>query len=179
MKILVVVDAQNDFVDGVLGSDSAQNAIPYMVEEIKKLTSNDRIFVTHDTHGADYLSTNEGKHLPIEHCIIGTEGWEIYPEIQKAINATPAHLHRIIKSQFGSLELLNKIKYYYLVSETDLDIELIGLCTDICVITNALLLKTKFPEARISVCANACAGSTPTKHTQALSTMESCQIEVI
>ena len=179
MKILVVVDAQNDFVDGALGSDRAQRAIPYMVAEINKLTKDDRIFVTHDTHDENYLSTNEGKHLPVEHCIVGTKGWELNPEIKAAVNATPAHLHRVIKLQFGSLELLDKIKHYYLVKEEDLDIELIGLCTDICVITNALLLRTKFPNARISVCADACAGSSPSRHWEALHVMKSCQIEVI
>lgn len=180
MKILVVVDVQNDFVNGSLGSEQAQQAIPYMIKEIEKLTENDRLYVTYDTHGADYLITNEGKHLPIEHCIVGSEGHNIYPDIQKALNnAATEHYHTVIKQTFGSFDLLNKIRNYYLLAEKDLEIELIGLCTDICVITNALLLKTAFPEAQISVCANACAGVTPTLHHQALDVMESCQIKII
>ena len=170
-KLLVVVDMQKDFVDGCLGTKEALAIVPAVVEKIGKYKPED-IFVTRDTHQKDYLSTQEGRNLPVEHCIEGTPGWEIVPEVAAA--ATGATV--INKPTFGSIKLSEIIKE--ISEKEDISVEMIGLCTDICVVSNALLLKATIPEVEISVDSSCCAGVTPDKHLAALETMRSCQIKV-
>lgn len=167
-KLLVVVDCQNDFIDGALGTPEAVAIIPNVVEKIRNWDGD--IIATLDTHTEDYLSTNEGKHLPVPHCINGTVGHQIRSEIKEELiekNAT-----YISKGKFGSLALAEKSMNYEYV-------ELVGLCTDICVVSNALILKASFPEITIAVDPSCCAGVTPETHKAALTTMEMCQIEMV
>lgn len=176
MKILVVVDMQNDFITGSLGTPEAKAIVPNVIKKVKEAEINGYpIIYTQDTHFERYLNTREGKKLPVEHCILGTEGWyipiELYPtDISKAI--------RVEKPTFGSITLANFINNNFDISTLD-EIELVGLCTDICVVSNALLLKAHFYETcDISVDATCCAGVTPETHEAALKTMECCQINV-
>ena len=171
-KVLVVVDMQKDFVDGALGSKEAIAIVPSVVKKIKEFDG--EIFVTYDTHFENYMDTSEGKKLPVRHCIKGTDGWELNDEVKQALNAkkfTPVE-----KKTFGSVDLPVLIKEA--IGDDDFTVELIGLCTDICVVSNALIIKAVFPEAPISVDAACCAGVTPEKHEAALETMRSCQIDV-
>lgn len=169
-KALLVIDMQNDFIDGALGTQEAEAIVPAVKEKLRTY-SVDAIYATMDTHEPDYLSTQEGRKLPVEHCIRGTAGWQLNPEIAGLIAA--GHIYE--KPTFGSLSLANDLEKI-----TDLEeIEIVGLCTDICVVSNALLLKATMPEVRITVDAACCAGVTPEKHKAALETMRSCQIEVI
>ena len=170
-RILVVVDMQKDFVDGALGTKEAVAIVPAVVDKIRQYEK-ENIFVTRDTHQKDYLTTQEGRKLPVEHCIEGTPGWELDPTVAEAVQGAAI----VNKPTFGSTELMNIIRE---ISEKDeISIELIGLCTDICVVSNALLLKAAVPEVEISVDASCCAGVTPEKHEAALETMRSCQIQV-
>lgn len=171
-KILIVVDIQNDFVDMALGTKEAQGIIPLAAEKIRNFEG--RIFVTFDTHSENYLNTSEGRMLPIEHCIKGTKGFELNGEIASALIGKK--WTAVEKPSFGSLELPKIIREGF---GGDIAIEMIGLCTDICVISNALMLKANFPEAEISVIENCCAGVTPEKHDAAIETMRSCQINII
>lgn len=170
-KILIVVDMQKDFVDGALGTAEAVAIVPAVVEKIKEYKKED-IFVTRDTHQKDYLSTQEGRNLPVEHCIEGTPGWELDSKVAEAVSGAAV----VNKPTFGSTALVDMIKK--IAEKEDISIELIGLCTDICVVSNALLLKAAMPEVEISVDASCCAGVTPEKHKAALETMRSCQIMV-
>lgn len=172
MKVLVVVDMQNDFIDGALGTAEALAIVPNVVGKIKSFEG--RVLATRDTHASDYLKTQEGKKLPVEHCIRGTKGWEIRPEIQELIQETP-----IDKVTFGSMELGQVLKAYHEQEQPIESITLIGLCTDICVISNAMLLKAALPEVPIVVDASCCAGVTSQSHKQALEAMKVCQIEII
>lgn len=170
-RILVVVDMQKDFVNGALGTKEAVAIVPAVVDKIREYEK-ENIFVTRDTHQKDYLTTQEGRKLPVEHCIEGTPGWELDPTVAEAVQGAAI----VNKPTFGSTELMNIIRE---ISEKDeISIELIGLCTDICVVSNALLLKAAVPEVGISVDASCCAGVTPEKHEAALETMRSCQIQV-
>lgn len=172
-NILVVVDMQKDFVDGALGSAEACAIVPAAARKIAAFEGD--IFVTYDTHFENYMDTAEGKKLPVPHCIKGTEGWELNKDIAAALKGkkyTPVE-----KNTFGSVDLPKLIKKA--VGNEKFTVELIGLCTDICVVSNALLIKANFPEAPISVDAACCAGVTPVKHDAALETMRSCQIDVI
>lgn len=169
MRVLVVVDMQNDFIDGSLGTKEAVAIVPAVVDKIKSWEG--KIVATRDTHPTSYLDTQEGRFLPVEHCIEGTEGWEIAPAVAKALAEKDAET--INKPTFGSVILAQEM-----LAEQPEEIELIGLCTDICVVSNALLLKANMPEVRISVDATCCAGVTPAKHEAALETMRSCQIVV-
>ena len=172
-KILVVVDMQNDFVDGALGSKEAAAIVPAAAKKISGFDGD--IFVTFDTHFENYMDTAEGKKLPVPHCIKGTDGWELNGEIMKALSSkkfTPVE-----KNTFGSVELPALIKEK--VGDEEFTAEIIGLCTDICVVSNALIIKANFPEAPITVDAACCAGVTPEKHEAALETMRSCQIDVV
>lgn len=163
-RTLIVVDMQNDFIDGSLGTKEAQAIVENVKKKIEQYRANgDEIIFTRDTHQADYLQTPEGKELPVEHCIEGTHGWEIAEGID-----IPDCLH-IDKPTFGWTKW-NQYNF-----ET---IELVGLCTDICVVSNALILKAYFPEAEISVDASCCAGVTPESHEAALTTMKMCQIQI-
>ena len=170
-KILVVVDMQNDFIDGALGTKEAVAIVENVVSKIRSYPAED-VYATRDTHETDYLKTQEGKFLPVEHCIRGTTGWEIRPEIAALLSE-----ERIFdKPTFGSVALAEKLREEN--QKEELSIELVGLCTDICVISNALLLKACMPEVLISADASCCAGVTPEKHEAALETMRSCQVQV-
>lgn len=167
-KYLIVVDMQKDFVDGALGTAEAVTIVPRVKEKIAEAKANgDKIIFTRDTHQVEYLSTNEGKYLPVEHCIEGTDGWQIY----EGLDTTNAVI--VDKPTFGFLDWTN-----YIEDSKDLTIELIGLCTDICVVSNALILKATFPEATVTVDTSACAGVTPETHDAALATMKMCQVEI-
>ncbi|MGI6722540.1 MAG: cysteine hydrolase family protein [Anaerovoracaceae bacterium] len=178
-KILIVVDMQNDFIDGSLGTPEAQAIVENVVEKIRSYPVED-VRATQDTHPVDYLSTQEGQKLPLEHCIKGTRGWEIRDEVAQLLRRGDEGAESRIyeKPTFGSLDLARDLQEIYRSSDEGLEIELVGLCTDICVVSNALLLKAFMPEVRISVAADCCAGVTPEKHQAALETMASCQIEI-
>ena len=173
-KILVVIDMQNDFIDGALGTPEAAA----IVENVKaKILSypKENVFATRDTHHQYYMDTQEGRNLPVPHCIRGTDGWQIRPEIAELI--FPDHI--VDKPTFGSTQLAKLMEVLERREEDGIEIELVGLCTDICVVSNALLLKAALPELKISVDAACCAGVTPEKHNAALETMRSCQIRII
>lgn len=169
-KILVVVDMQKDFIDGSLGTKEAQAIVNPVIEKMKSYGKSD-IYVTRDTHGENYLETAEGKKLPVVHCVKGTEGWQLHPEIEAL--AEPSHI--LNKPTFGSLQLMELLRQEN--EKESLELELVGLCTDICVVSNALLLKAAMPEVPIRVDASCCAGVTPESHKAALLTMSMCQIE--
>ena len=171
-KILVVIDMQNDFIDGALGSPEAQAIVDKVVEKIKSYPKED-VYGTVDTHHENYLDTQEGKKLPVPHCIYGTEGWEIHPKIKELIDPT----HFNTKDTFGSLELAGDLLWFN--EHEPIEIEMVGLCTDICVISNALIFKVAMPEVSITIDSSCCAGVTPESHEAALSTMKMCQINVI
>lgn len=179
-KILVVVDMQNDFITGPLGSKEAQELVPKVCEKIRQY-KDDSVYFTLDTHGENYLETFEGQRLPVKHCIENTEGWELDHEIEKIakiITDEGTSCQVALKDRFGAIALANHINEHF---ETDeqFEIELCGLLTDICVVSNALLLRAYFPGTKITVDANCCVGSTPEKHKAALEVMKSCQIDVI
>lgn len=169
MKILVVVDMQNDFIDGALGTKEAVAIVPNVVEKIKSYDG-EKIIFTRDTHEEDYMETQEGKNLPVPHCIRGTKGWELNPEIE-ALRKEDA----IDKPSFGSMELAS-----YLKEQSDIEsIEFVGLCTDICVISNVMITKAALPEVPVIVDASCCAGVTPESHKNALEAMKMCQVKVV
>ena len=174
-KILIVVDMQNDFVDGALGSAEAQAIVKPAAEKIRACReAGYTLIATLDTHDKDYLNTSEGKKLPVAHCVRGTQGWQLNPEIREALG----ECMQIEKITFGSVDLPAAVAREAEGAEK-LTIELIGLCTDICVVSNALILKAHFVDADMKVHASCCAGVTPAKHEAALETMRSCQIDVI
>ncbi len=168
-KYLIVIDVQRDFVDGALGTAEAQAIIPYVKEKIDACRAEGgSVIFTRDTHAKDYLQTNEGRHLPVEHCIEGSDGWQLYDGIE----CEGALI--IDKPTFGFTDWKSYIE------ETDgMTVELLGLCTDICVVSNALIIKALYPEARVAVDSKACAGVTPETHGAALTTMKMCQIEIL
>ena len=168
MKILVVVDMQNDFIDGALGTAEAVAILPYVRERVASFAG--KVLFTRDTHGADYPHTQEGRLLPVPHCINGTEGWQIHPSLE-ALRKTEA----IDKVTFGSKELVRVLS-----EERDIEeIVFLGLCTDICVISNAMVVKAHFPEIPLTVDARGCAGVTPESHERALGAMAACQIKIV
>lgn len=171
-KILIVIDMQNDFIDAALGTAEAVSIVDAVKEKIQSYPPED-VFATMDTHGENYMQTQEGENLPVMHCIKGTDGWKIRPDIAELLDGAKIYE----KPTFGSTALAADIKS--LAEEEELELELIGLCTDICVVSNALLLKAYMPEVKITVDASCCAGVTPDKHLAALETMRSCQIQVI
>lgn len=173
-KCLVVVDMQNDFLTGSLANKSAQDIIPFIINEVK-YGNYDHIVFTRDTHSQNYLLTPEGEKLPVEHCIKGTWGWEINKKLFEEVFFTNKHITVFDKPTFGSLGLLSHIQSCGDFKE----VVFVGTCTDICVISNALILKTMKPELEISVLANGCAGVTKEKHHAALDVMESCQINIV
>ena len=172
-KFLIVVDMQKDFVDGSLGTREAVAILPAVTRRIREFDG--QIIVTFDTHGENYLKSAEGKKLPVAHCIRGTEGWKLNGEVQKALEGR--EYIPLEKPTFGSVKLPQLIAS--LAGEEDFSVELIGLCTDICVVSNALLLKANFYEKEISVRADCCAGVTPESHEAALTTMKMCQINIL
>lgn len=171
-RYLVVVDMQRDFVDGALGTAEAAAIVDNVVRKIEQFSGG--LFVTYDTHFENYMDTAEGKKLPIPHCIKGTPGWELDRRVAQALSTkeyTPVE-----KGTFGSVDLPGIV--LEAAEGEPFSLELIGLCTDICVVSNALLLKASFPEAEISVDASCCAGVTPETHEAALKTMGCCQINI-
>lgn len=172
-KILIVVDMQKDFVDGALGTEEAVKIAPFVAEKI--VNHDGEIIVTYDTHFENYMDTAEGKKLPVPHCIKGTAGWALDDNVAKALE--DKSYTAIEKLTFGSVDLPALVRT--MAKNEDFNIELIGLCTDICVVSNALILKAAFPEAEISVSSKCCAGVTVDSHKAALLTMKSCQINVI
>lgn len=173
-KVLIVVDMQNDFIDGALGTKEAQEIVGNVVNRIRDYEGQ-MVIATKDTHDDNYLNTSEGRHLPVPHCIRGTKGWEIRDEIAEELKKADAAL--IEKPTFGSEQLAEYL--YETAQKEEIEIELAGLCTDICVVSNALLLKAKMPENVIKVKADCCAGVTKESHEAALLTMKMCQIEII
>lgn len=171
-RILVVVDMQNDFVDGALGSREAEAIVPAVVKKIEGFDG--EIFVTYDTHFDNYMQSAEGKKLPVPHCIKGTKGWELNADVKRSLEGK--RYTSVEKITFGSVDLPGLIRDA--VGDDDFSVEVIGLCTDICVVSNALIIKANFPETSICVDASCCAGVTPEKHDAALETMRSCQIDV-
>lgn len=171
MKLLVVVDMQNDFVSGTLGTKEAVDIVPYVVGKVvEAVNAGDAIVFTQDTHGANYMNTQEGKNLPVPHCIKGSEGWSIIPQLREYAQGRTC----LEKPTFGSTALA------HLAAQGGYDaIELVGLCTDICVISNALLLKSRLWETPIAVWKDCCAGVTPSSHENALSAMTMCQIDIL
>ena len=170
-KILICIDMQNDFVDGVLGTREAQAILPAVIEKIRN--HNGPVIFTRDTHQENYMETQEGHKLPVPHCIEGTDGWQLVPALEQLRCELQAPC--IDKPTFGSVELAQA-----LVEENakqPIEVEFVGLCTDICVISNALLAKAALPEVTISVDPACCAGVTPEAHEAALATMRSCQIQ--
>lgn len=168
MKILVVVDMQNDFIDGALGTPEAASIVPYVKEIIESFDG--KVLFTRDTHFADYMDTQEGKNLPVPHCIKDTDGWRIRRELD-ALRKTPA----IDKITFGSKDLVDILKGEPFIES----ITFVGLCTDICVISNVMLTKAFFPEIPLIVDAKACAGVTPESHQNALAAMKMCQVRIV
>ena len=169
---LIVVDMQKDFVDGALGTPEAVAIVPAVCERIRSFDG--EIIVTYDTHPATYLDTAEGKKLPVVHCVEDTDGWQLDTQVAEAL-AEKEYL-AVRKPTFGSTDLPFLVRS--VAGEEDFDVTLIGLCTDICVVSNALLLKAHFPEAPIAVESALCAGVTPATHAAALQTMTMCQIDV-
>lgn len=171
-KILIVIDMQNDFIDAALGTREAAAIVEAVKEKIRSYPAAD-VIATMDTHSGNYMETQEGKYLPVPHCIRGSEGWQIRPDIAELLAGAKIYE----KPTFGSTALAADLQAVSVQEEIEL--ELIGLCTDICVVSNALLLKAFMPEVKISVDASCCAGVTLEKHLAALETMRSCQIQVI
>ncbi len=172
-NFLIAVDLQKDFVDGSLGTKEALAIIPAAAEKIRSFDG--EIFVTIDTHGENYLNTAEGRKLPVIHCVKGSDGWQLNEDIAAALEGKKYTV--VEKPTFGSTALPALIEEA--ADGEDFTVQLIGLCTDICVVSNALLIKANFPEMQISVDSACCAGVTPEKHNAALETMRSCQIDVI
>lgn len=173
VKIMVIVDCQKDFIDGALGTPEAQAMIPRLVKKIRAESEDTMFIFTADTHDKDYLTSAEGKQLPVEHCIKGTSGWEIDSRLTMEFCNSPLVIE---KPTFGSTELMEYLSDMVNVAD---EIEFVGLCTDICVISNALMAKAGFyDKATISCDATCCAGVTPEKHAAALEIMKSCQIIV-
>lgn len=167
MKTLIVIDMQNDFISGSLANPDAQAIVDKIVKRIDEFDG--MVLATRDTHNPDYLETPEGKQLPIVHCVENTEGWEIEPSIAAALQRKKAIV--LDKPTFGYLG-------WGILSFTE-DVELVGTCTDICVVSNAILIKTMYPETTVRVRADLCAGTSKDNHQAALNVMRACQMEII
>lgn len=172
-KFLIVVDMQKDFVDGALGTKEAVAIVENVAEKIRGFDGT--IFATYDTHYDNYMETSEGRKLPVPHCIRGTEGWQLNDAVAAAL--VERGYTSVEKITFGSVDLPQILKDA--AGEETFSVELVGLCTDICVVSNALLLKAHFPEVEITVDSTCCAGVTPATHNAALDTMRCCQICVL
>ncbi|MBE5764924.1 MAG: cysteine hydrolase [Clostridiales bacterium] len=199
MKILIVIDMQNDFLHGALRNEEGIKIIPGVIQRIKEYQAENKLIIaTRDTHEKDYLTTQEGTKLPVEHCLRYSQGWRINEQIEDALGEIyiydgqsfpgremqglpNAHSFTLIfdKPTFGSVELANYLRKCYSKVQSKLQIELVGVCTDICVISNAMLLKASLPEAKICVNSSLCAGVTVESHQNALKAMSACQIEII
>ncbi len=195
-NVFIVVDMQNDFVDGALGTPEAQAIVNKVADQIRARANKDTILlVTKDTHNTDYMETLEGKNLPVAHCIKNTHGWELAPAIQEAIYDTRDKYfgfdsyfpyvadHIVCKPTFGSLDLVNLLYVIDDMTGTQpgevAEITLMGLCTGICVLSNAMLAKATLPEVPVRVVADCCACVTPESHKTAIEAMKLCQIEII
>lgn len=174
MKVLVVVDMQNDFIDGALGTPEAQAIVDNVVKKIKEFDGS--VAFTQDTHNENYLNTQEGRILPVKHCITGTHGWELNDKVAEAINSVATEA--FVKYTFGHVPLGSWLALMESVKTLD-EVVLVGLCTDICVISNAMLIKAFLPEVKVTVDASCCAGVTPESHRRALEVMKVCQINVV
>jgi len=170
-KLLIVVDMQNDFIDGALGTKEAVAITDAVKEKIRSYPASD-VYATMDTHEENYMETQEGKYLPVVHCIRGSEGWKIRPDIAELLKGASIYE----KPTFGSTALAQDLMA--LSEKEEIALEVIGLCTDICVVSNALMLKAFMPEVQIMTDPACCAGVTPEKHLAALETMRSCQIQI-
>lgn len=168
-NVLVVVDMQTDFITGALGTPEAVAIVPKVREKLRSFVGD--VIFTRDTHGQDYLNTQEGSRLPVPHCIRGSDGWQITPELSEFARTV------VDKPGFGSIELAERLRQVHLREPIE-SVTLVGLCTDICVISNALLIKAFLPEVPLSVDASCCAGVTPESHRNALAAMKMCQITV-
>ncbi|WP_295714341.1 cysteine hydrolase family protein [uncultured Mitsuokella sp.] len=168
-KVIVVIDMQNDFIDGALGTKEAQAMLPHLVAKLEREKDALLIF-TQDTHSKNYMETQEGRNLPVPHCIKPEKGWEIAPSLQPFVKKAAAVIEKLA---FGSLELPKAVAKL----QPD-EVELVGLCTDICVISNAMILKAAFPELPVAVDASCCAGVTPASHDNALQAMKMCQVDI-
>ena len=182
MKILIVVDMQKDFIDGALGTPEAAAITANVAARIAD-GRGELVLFTQDTHGDDYLNTPEGKKLPVVHCIEGTKGWEINPAVKAAWKNHPDTIiipelteNTFTKSVFGSLDLVDFLKSRQKEIES---IEILGICTDICVVSNAIIIKNTLPHIEISVNAACCAGVTPQSHQEALNVMKMCHINIM
>ncbi|MCI8598542.1 MAG: cysteine hydrolase [Lachnospiraceae bacterium] len=171
-SLLLVIDMQNDFIDGALGTKEAQAIVPAVIKRVQEFDGD--VLYTRDTHFEEYMNTQEGKNLPVPHCIKGTKGWEIQADLDKLRQEKSAVV--LDKLTFGSKELPGYLEEHY--PEGLASVELVGLCTDICVISNAMLLKAFFPELPVSVNASCCGGVTPESHENALKAMKMCQIAI-
>jgi nicotinamidase-related amidase len=193
MKYIIVVDMQNDFVTGSLGSEAAQTAAKniekYLTEYANSDIADTAVIFTKDTHyNNTYSDTVEGKKLPVEHCVFGTEGWKVVEFLDNAVSSDDFYRPSIepysyggyvYKETFGSLDLVNLLYHLDDVGHTVEEISLVGVCTDICVVSNCLLLKAAFPNVPISVVADCCAGTSPEAHEAALTVMKSCHIDIV
>ena len=179
-NILILVDMQVDFVSGSLGSKMAMEIVPEVEKKIEHYNNEHSLIIaTLDTHDKNYLNTLEGKYLPVEHCIKGTKGHNIEENLASKLNKNTIYVE---KKSFGSLELIDVIKEYLSannIAEDEMQLELVGLCTDICVVSNAILLKAAFSNSKIVVDSACCAGTTKEKHLATLEVLKSCQIDVI
>ncbi len=173
MKVLIVVDMQNDFTTGILGNPETVSVVEKVKDYIENFRKNEpdgKIIATLDTHSENYMNSQEGKYLPVPHCIRGTDGWKIVPEIENALG----DCIKLEKIAFGTVDLPFAVGRDENIDE----IQIIGVCTDICVISNAMILKSAFPEVPVKVIAECCAGVTPESHRTALKAMKACQIIV-
>lgn len=175
-KITVVVDMQNDFITGALANSAAESIIPSVLEEINK---SDVVVYTRDTHGDNYFETQEGKNLPVKHCIKDDWGWEIVDELNPHCILIKKPFYVVDKPTFGCVDIWKDDFFKKMVNEQDVEVTFCGTCTDICVVSNAMIVKSLYPEIVVNVKADACAGLTPDKHKAALNVMDSCQINVI
>lgn len=180
MKVLVVVDMQNDFIDGPLGSQEACEIVERVAEKI--VSFDGPVLLTMDTHDESYMDTQEGRNLPVPHCVRNTDGWQLNPVIAEAVEKKPEFCPMdgctFYKSSFGSPALAEYMGENNSITEGLEEIVLVGVCTDICVVSNAMLLKAFSPETKITVDASCCAGVTPESHANALAAMKMCQINV-
>jgi nicotinamidase-related amidase len=174
-KALIVIDMQNDFLSGALRNEEGLKVISYIKEKLEKTSADTKIIFTRDTHSEDYMHTEEGANLPVEHCFKGTEGWQIVDDLKPFIDSDEANV--VDKDTFGSRDLL---KFFEAHKDEygEGEIELVGVCTDICVISNALLIKAALPNAKIFVDAKGCAGVTPKSHDTAIEAMKACHIHI-
>lgn len=170
-KKLIIIDVQNDFISGSLGTEEACRMLPHLIDKANHFPG--EVLVTQDSHSENYLDTQEGKMLPVSHCVIGTEGWKFPQELEKLRMEKEVKVYQ--KPCFGSTDLVADLKDAYESNLLD-SVELIGICTDICVVSNALMIKSALPELPVFVDASCCAGATPGKHKAALEVMQSCQV---